>query len=184
MGIAQCIDADWVYFRANKMKVSLFFCFPGGNEADGDQRRQSTRIQWDMNIKRGTLLGYSAALGATAYTSPFSITAQTGPNPKSPELAACNPSGLQLSPGGLRPFRGVLWTGSIANATEAMTLSRQRRWYVAERHYYLQLPQVGLYYSRMMANFFRRSILCSSGDYPGTLSSILSGEGFDERKLG
>jgi hypothetical protein len=41
-----------------------------------------------------------------------------------------------------------------------------------------------LYYSRMMANFCRRSILFSSGDYPRTLSSILSGEGLDEREQG
>jgi hypothetical protein len=37
-----------------------------------------------------------------------------------------------------------------------------------------------VYYSRLMANFCRRSILFSSGDYPRTLSSILSGEGLDE----
>jgi hypothetical protein len=41
-----------------------------------------------------------------------------------------------------------------------------------------------VYYSRMMANFCRRSILFSSGDYPRTLSSILSGEGLDEREQG
>jgi hypothetical protein len=41
-----------------------------------------------------------------------------------------------------------------------------------------------VYYSRLVANFCRRSILFSSGDYPGTLSSILSGEGLDEREQG
>jgi hypothetical protein len=41
-----------------------------------------------------------------------------------------------------------------------------------------------LYYSRIMANFCRRSILFSSGDYPRTLSSILSGEGLDESEQG
>jgi hypothetical protein len=41
-----------------------------------------------------------------------------------------------------------------------------------------------VYYSRLVANFCRRSILFSSGDYPRTLSSILSGEGLDEREQG
>jgi hypothetical protein len=41
-----------------------------------------------------------------------------------------------------------------------------------------------VYYSRLVAYFCRRSILFSSGDYPGTLSSILSGEGLDEREQG
>jgi hypothetical protein len=41
-----------------------------------------------------------------------------------------------------------------------------------------------VYYSRDMANSCRRSMLFSSGDYPRTLSSILSGEGLDERKQG
>jgi hypothetical protein len=41
-----------------------------------------------------------------------------------------------------------------------------------------------VYYSRMMANFCRRSMLFSSGDYPRTLSSILSGEGLDEGEQG
>jgi hypothetical protein len=40
------------------------------------------------------------------------------------------------------------------------------------------------YYSRLVANFYRRSIIFSSGDYPRTLSSILSGEGLDEREQG
>jgi hypothetical protein len=41
-----------------------------------------------------------------------------------------------------------------------------------------------VYYSRLVANFCRRSNLFSSGDYPRTLSSILSGEGLDEREQG
>jgi hypothetical protein len=41
-----------------------------------------------------------------------------------------------------------------------------------------------VYYSRMVANFCRRSILFSSGDYPRTFSSILSGEGLDESVQG
>jgi hypothetical protein len=41
-----------------------------------------------------------------------------------------------------------------------------------------------VYYSRLVANFHRRSILFSSGDYPRTLSSILSGEGLDESEQG
>jgi hypothetical protein len=41
-----------------------------------------------------------------------------------------------------------------------------------------------VYYSRLVANFCRRSILFSSGDYPRTLSSILSGEGLDESEQG
>jgi hypothetical protein len=41
-----------------------------------------------------------------------------------------------------------------------------------------------VYYSRDMADSCRRSMLFSSGDYPGTLSSILSGEGLDEREQG
>jgi hypothetical protein len=41
-----------------------------------------------------------------------------------------------------------------------------------------------VYYSRLVANFCERSILFSSGDYPRTLSSILSGEGLDEREQG
>jgi hypothetical protein len=41
-----------------------------------------------------------------------------------------------------------------------------------------------VYYSRIVANFCRRSILFSSGDYPRTLSSILSGEGLDESEQG
>jgi hypothetical protein len=41
-----------------------------------------------------------------------------------------------------------------------------------------------VYYSRDMANSCRRRMLFSSGDYPGTLSSILSGEGLDEREQG
>jgi hypothetical protein len=41
-----------------------------------------------------------------------------------------------------------------------------------------------VYYSRLVANFSGRSILFSSGDYPRTLSSILSGEGLDEREQG
>jgi hypothetical protein len=35
-----------------------------------------------------------------------------------------------------------------------------------------------------MANFCRTRILFSSGDYPRTLSSILSGEGLDESEQG
>jgi hypothetical protein len=38
------------------------------------------------------------------------------------------------------------------------------------------------YYSRTMAVSGRRSMLISSGDSLRTLSSILSGEGFDERE--
>jgi hypothetical protein len=41
-----------------------------------------------------------------------------------------------------------------------------------------------VYYSRDMANSYRRSMLFSSGDYPRTLSSILSGEGLDEGEQG
>jgi hypothetical protein len=41
-----------------------------------------------------------------------------------------------------------------------------------------------VYYPRIMAYFGRNGILSSSGDFPGTLSSILSGEGFDEREQG
>src|SRR3984957_3381670 len=41
-----------------------------------------------------------------------------------------------------------------------------------------------VYYSRTLANSCRRSMLFSSGDYPGTLSSILSGEGLDDREQG
>src|SRR5580704_5038926 len=41
-----------------------------------------------------------------------------------------------------------------------------------------------VYYSRALANSWRRSMLFSSGDYPRTLSSILSGEGLDEREQG
>jgi len=40
------------------------------------------------------------------------------------------------------------------------------------------------YYSRIVAIFGRRSMLFSGGDFPGTLSSILSGEGFDEGEQG
>jgi hypothetical protein len=39
-------------------------------------------------------------------------------------------------------------------------------------------------YSRTLANSCRRSMLSSSGDFPRTLSSILSGEGLDEREPG
>jgi hypothetical protein len=35
-----------------------------------------------------------------------------------------------------------------------------------------------------MANPSRRDMLFSSGDFPRTLSSILSGEGFDEKEQG
>jgi hypothetical protein len=41
-----------------------------------------------------------------------------------------------------------------------------------------------VYYSRTLANSSRRDKLFSSGDFPRTLSSILSGEGFDEREQG
>jgi hypothetical protein len=41
-----------------------------------------------------------------------------------------------------------------------------------------------VYYSRTLADSCRRSMLFSSGDYPGTLSSILSGEGLDEGEHG
>jgi hypothetical protein len=41
-----------------------------------------------------------------------------------------------------------------------------------------------IYYSRTMAVSVRRSMLFSGGDFPGTLSSILSGEGFDEGEQG
>jgi hypothetical protein len=41
-----------------------------------------------------------------------------------------------------------------------------------------------VYYSRLVANLHGRSILFSSGDYPRTLSSILSGEGLDESEQG
>jgi hypothetical protein len=41
-----------------------------------------------------------------------------------------------------------------------------------------------VYYSRALAYSYRRSMLSSSGDFPGTLSSILSGEGLDEREHG
>jgi hypothetical protein len=41
-----------------------------------------------------------------------------------------------------------------------------------------------VYYSRTMAYSSRTDMLFSSGDFPRTLSSILSGEGFDEREQG
>jgi hypothetical protein len=41
-----------------------------------------------------------------------------------------------------------------------------------------------VYYSRTLADSSRRDKLFSSGDSPRTLSSILSGEGFDEREQG
>jgi hypothetical protein len=41
-----------------------------------------------------------------------------------------------------------------------------------------------VYYSRALADSCRTDMLFSSGDFPGTLSSILSGEGFDEREQG
>jgi hypothetical protein len=41
-----------------------------------------------------------------------------------------------------------------------------------------------VYYSRTLANSIRRDKLFSGGDFPRTLSSILSGEGFDEREQG
>jgi hypothetical protein len=41
-----------------------------------------------------------------------------------------------------------------------------------------------VYYSRTLAYFNRRDMLFSGGDFPRTLSSILSGEGFDEKKQG
>src|ERR1700733_11685085 len=41
-----------------------------------------------------------------------------------------------------------------------------------------------VYYSRTMADSSRTDMLFSSGDSPRTLSSILSGEGFDEREQG
>jgi hypothetical protein len=41
-----------------------------------------------------------------------------------------------------------------------------------------------VYYSRTLADSSRRDKLFSSGDSPSTLSSILSGEGFDEREQG
>ena len=41
-----------------------------------------------------------------------------------------------------------------------------------------------VYYPSMMPHFCRRSILFSSGDYPRTLSLILSGEGLDESEQG
>jgi hypothetical protein len=41
-----------------------------------------------------------------------------------------------------------------------------------------------VYYSRTLANSSRTDMLFSSGDFPRTLSSILSGEGFDEREQG
>jgi hypothetical protein len=41
-----------------------------------------------------------------------------------------------------------------------------------------------VYYSRTVANSSRRDMLFSSGDFLRTLSSILSGEGFDEREQG
>jgi hypothetical protein len=39
-----------------------------------------------------------------------------------------------------------------------------------------------VYYSRTLADSSRRDKLFSSGGFPRTLSSILSGEGFDERE--
>jgi hypothetical protein len=41
-----------------------------------------------------------------------------------------------------------------------------------------------VYYSRTMANARRKDMLFSSGDFPRTLSSILSGEGFDGKEQG
>jgi hypothetical protein len=41
-----------------------------------------------------------------------------------------------------------------------------------------------VYYSRTLAVSGRRSMLFSGGDFPRTLSSILSGEGFDESEQG
>jgi hypothetical protein len=41
-----------------------------------------------------------------------------------------------------------------------------------------------VYYSRALAYSCRRRMLSSSGDFPRTLSSILSGEGLDEREQG
>ena len=44
----------------------------------------------------------------------------------------------------------------------------------------LSYHKSAVHYSRTIANSGRRSILSSSGDFPRTLSSILSGEGLDE----
>jgi hypothetical protein len=41
-----------------------------------------------------------------------------------------------------------------------------------------------VYYSRALADSCRTGMLFSSGDYPRTLSSILSGEGLDEGEQG
>ncbi len=48
----------------------------------------------------------------------------------------------------------------------------------------LSYHKTAVYYSRTVANSGRRSILSSGGDFPRTLSSILSGEGLDEREQG
>src|SRR5258707_12545023 len=66
-----------------------------------------------MNMKRRTFLGYSAALAATACTSPLSITAQTGSSAKSPGLDALYPSGIRVAAcrlGSVARGEGGVWT--------------------------------------------------------------------------
>ena len=51
-------------------------------------------------------------------------------------------------------------------------------------HYRLLLPQDGAALLKNCGNFRQRSMLFSGGDFLRTLSSILSGEGFDESEQG
>src|SRR5258708_7787409 len=110
-----------------------------------------------MNMKRRTFLGYSAALAATACTSPLSITAQTGSSAKSPGLDALNPSGIRVAGIRMVPVAGgkyKVWTKRVGSGPVKVLLLHGGPGFP---HDYLEamesfLPQAGIemyYYDQL-----------------------------------
>jgi hypothetical protein len=72
------------------------------------------------------------------------------------------------------------WEAAACQAAEVYCENRNNGAFITTCYYHKSM----VYYSRTMANPRGRDMLFSSGDFPRTLSSILSGEGFDEREQG
>jgi proline iminopeptidase len=111
-----------------------------------------------MNMKRRTFLGYSAALAATAYASPLSLSAQAGSGADSPHTAdALNPSGIRVAGIRMIPVAGgkyKVWTKRMGSGPVKVLLLHGGPGFP---HDYLEamesfLPQAGIemyYYDQL-----------------------------------
>jgi proline iminopeptidase len=111
-----------------------------------------------MNMKRRKFLGYSAALAATALTSPLSVSAEAGSShDSSPGLDALNPSGIRVAGIRMIPVVGgkyKVWTKRMGSGPVKVLLLHGGPGFP---HDYLEamesfLPQAGIemyYYDQL-----------------------------------